>query len=196
MSAERVLLARLERLEGIVGGGNLEDFQTAADGPPRDTLGARVAALSVRLAELGSRDPPPRVAALAERAHGGHTGADAATTRAVLAASGDRLGQTAQQLEKVYHLSAEIGSEGISEVAAQRAEVDRVAPYILSQASSVADLGRQLEAFLESYNDAAASMSECVLQLDARVRRLEQRRSAAKNSLNSGRGQTHRRSTA
>jgi len=176
-SAERVLLARLERLEGIVGEGHHADDRIAADGP-RGSLSARVAALSVRLDELGSRGPPPRVAALAARAHGGHAGADTATARAVLVASADRLGQTAQQLEKVHHLSAEIGSERISEVAAQRAEVDRVAPHILSQASSVAELGRQLEAFLEAYNDAAASMSECVLQLDARVRRLEQRRSA------------------
>lgn len=173
MAAE--LSLRVERLEGIVGtarGGDECGVGAGLEVEPRKPLTERVAALSVRLADAGC--VAPRVVALAAR-EDDHT--DSPATHAVLAASAKTLAQTAQQLETVHNLSSVTDSEFIPEVAAQRADMDRIAPLILSQAAAVSDLGRQLESFLQSYNDAAVSMSETVLQLDARIKRLEQRQS-------------------
>lgn len=170
------LAERLERLEGIVGRAREVEEQGAGGDERRAcTLTERVAALSVRLAGAGCL--APRLVALADSEEDG--GTDPAVTRAVLAASASRLSQTAQQLENVHHLSNVADSEQIPDVAATRADLDTIAPLIMSQASAVSDLGGQLESFLEAYNDAAASMSEAVLQLDARIRRLELRRRPA-----------------
>ena len=62
------------------------------------------------------------------------------------------------------------------EVVECSSEVHRMAPLILAQADAAAELGAQLQEYLEAYNEAAAAMSETVLELDARIARVAQRR--------------------
>lgn len=139
----------------------------------RAALTQRVTVLSQQLAALGAHRAP-RLLALSGRSHGACD--DPPAARALLSTRVERVAAIGQELQVVHALSRDIGSEQIAEVVECSSEVHRMAPLILAQADAAAELGAQLQEYLEAYNEAAAAMSETVLELDARIARVAQRR--------------------
>ena len=174
------LTARLENLEAIVGvqgeraTAGVVSTRGSAGGGGAIALTQRVKALARQLAELGAHDRAPRLLALSGRTHDACD--DPRAARAVLSARVDRVAQIGHELQVVHELSRGIDSEQIADVAGRRSEVLRFSPLILAQAHATAELGAQLQEYLEAYNEAAAAMSDTVLELDARISHVAQRR--------------------
>lgn len=174
------LVARLERLEAVVGArgeratARGDSTQGSAGGGGAIALTQRITVLSRQLAELGAHHSAPRLLALSGRTLDACD--DPRAARAVLSTRVERVAQIGHELQVVHELSRGIDSEQIADVAGRRSEVLRFSPLILAQAHATAELGAQLQEYLEAYNEAAAAMSDTVLELDARISHVAQRR--------------------